>query len=60
MSDKLMTPAAAAERLKVSRQRVYQWIASGELPATKLGPRATLVSQADVDALRAKRAGKSS
>lgn len=33
----LVTAEQAAERLAVSRARVFAWMASGELPSLKLG-----------------------
>jgi len=38
-----------ADELKVTRRTVYNWVRSGELPATKIG-RTWRVSYQDIDA----------
>ena len=51
----LLRPEQAAESLGVSRARVYQLIAAGEIPVVKLGPKITRIS---IEALRAYAASK--
>lgn len=48
---RLMTIADAAERLGVSTKTIRKRIATGELPAYRIGPRAIRVDQDDVDRL---------
>lgn len=42
-------PADAAQRAGISRSRLYELIAAGEIPARKLGTR-TLILRADLEA----------
>ena len=48
---RMVTVRDAARRLKVSRQRVQQFIAEGRLPAVKVTSRMCLVDIRDVDQL---------
>lgn len=45
----MMTPEDVARALKMSRSKIYELIASGEIPGIKIG-RATRVATADLDA----------
>ena len=45
---KTYDPAEVAELVKVTRRTVYNWIASGVLPATKAGPKLWRVTEADL------------
>lgn len=49
MNDELLTTLEAAERIGVSRARVLQLIAEGQLPARRLGSQWVVRAQ-DVDA----------
>jgi excisionase family DNA binding protein len=44
------TPADIADRLKVTRRTVYTYIHSGQLPATKVGPKQFRITVADLAA----------
>lgn len=47
----LITVASAAAQLSVGERTIRRYIATGKLPAYKIGPHLLRVSQADVDAL---------
>jgi excisionase family DNA binding protein len=47
-SDARLTVAEAAQRLKLARGTVYQWIHEGKLPAIRLGTRAIRVRESDL------------
>ncbi|MBN9104214.1 MAG: helix-turn-helix domain-containing protein [Propionibacteriaceae bacterium] len=49
MTDQLTIPQVA-ERFGVAPKTVRRWIASGELPARRLGPRVIRIDAADVAA----------
>lgn len=49
MSQKLLKPAEAAERLGVSRRQVYYLIERGDLPSVIVGERRICVSEADLE-----------
>jgi excisionase family DNA binding protein len=46
-----MTQDEAAQRLHVSRPTYYRMVSAGKIKPRKLGPRKTVVSRAEVDAL---------
>lgn len=46
----LLKTSEVADELRVSRRAVELWIARGELPARRYGPRTIRVSRADLDA----------
>lgn len=46
--DQYLTPAQVADELQVTTVTVRRWIASGELPAAKAGPRKWRVRRADL------------
>jgi excisionase family DNA binding protein len=46
--DEYLTPAQVAEELQVTTVTVRRWIASGELPAAKAGPRKWRIRRADM------------
>jgi excisionase family DNA binding protein len=48
--DQYLTPAQIAEELHVTVVTVRRWIASGELRATKAGPRRWTIRRTDLDA----------
>jgi excisionase family DNA binding protein len=48
MASGLLKPREVAEMLGVSRQAVYSWIASGELPSVRVGQRAIRVDRDDL------------
>ena len=48
MEDEYLSPAQVAEQLQVTTVTVRRWIASGELPAAKAGPRKWRIRRADV------------
>lgn len=48
MDDEYLSPAQVAEQLQVTTVTVRRWIASGELPAAKAGPRKWRIRRADV------------
>lgn len=50
VSLKTYDPAEVAELAKVTRRTVYNWIASGVLPATKAGPKLWRVTEAQLRA----------
>lgn len=50
-SGKALTIEQVAERLSVTKNTVRQWIARGELPAYRVGPRFIRVNEADLDAM---------
>ena len=45
---KTYDPAEVADLVRVTRRTVYNWIASGVLPATKAGPKLWRVTEADL------------
>jgi excisionase family DNA binding protein len=45
-----VTPAQVADELQVTVVTVRRWIASGELRASKAGPRRWMIRRSDVDA----------
>lgn len=47
--NEIMTPKQVAEYLQVHSKTVYDWIASGELPSIKLGPRSIRIKKSDID-----------
>lgn len=53
MSNDLITPGEAAQRLGVCQQTIYRWILRGKLAAQKRADTRYLVRQADVEALLA-------
>jgi excisionase family DNA binding protein len=48
---KYLTLDDAAEHLLVSRRTIRRWIAAGDLPAYRVGPRQVRIATADLDAL---------
>jgi len=50
-----LAPRAVAEQLGITRQTVYGWIRSGELPSLLLSPRARRIKQEDLDRFLAAR-----
>jgi excisionase family DNA binding protein len=46
--ERYLTPAQVAEELQVTTVTVRRWIASGELPAAKAGPRKWRIRRADL------------
>lgn len=62
--DRYLTVAEVAERLRVNRQTVRNWIARGQLGAVRVGTRRVRVPQAELDRFLApgprERSGKSS
>ncbi len=48
IDDEYLSPAQVAEELQVTTVTVRRWIASGELPAAKAGPRKWRIRRADV------------
>jgi excisionase family DNA binding protein len=50
-ADHLITLQAAADRLGISKETVRLWVANGDLPAVRMGPRLIRVDIADVDRL---------
>ena len=46
--DEYLTPAQVAHELQVTTVTVRRWIASGELPAAKAGPRKWRIRRADM------------
>jgi excisionase family DNA binding protein len=48
---KYLAPEEVAVALSVTRQTVYNWMRSGELPATKIG-RTWRVTEQDINAKR--------
>jgi excisionase family DNA binding protein len=44
------TPAEVADHLKVTRRTVYTYIHTGQLPATKVGPKQFRITLADLTA----------
>lgn len=48
IDDDYLTPAQVAAQLQVTTVTVRRWIASGELPAAKAGPRKWRIRRADV------------
>jgi excisionase family DNA binding protein len=46
--EEYLSPAQVAEELQVTTVTVRRWIASGELPAAKAGPRKWRIRRADV------------
>jgi excisionase family DNA binding protein len=48
ISDEYLSPAQVAQELQVTTVTVRRWIASGELPAAKAGPRKWRIRRADV------------
>ena len=55
-SERFVTVAVAARRLRVSRQRVHQWIRRGDLPSTRV-ERQHYIAEEAVAAKAASRAG---
>jgi excisionase family DNA binding protein len=51
--DQLLTVAEAAKSIGVSVSTVWRWIASGRLPAYRLGPKAVRIKAMDAIAARA-------
>jgi len=51
MSQKYLAPEEVASTLNVTRQTVYNWVRSGELPATKIG-RTWRVTMQDIEEKR--------
>ena len=49
MPEKLVTIAAAAERLSVSELTVRRWIAAGKLTGYRVGPRLLRIDAAELD-----------
>ena len=49
MADQYLTPAEVAEELKVTDVTVRRWISTGELPASKAGPRRWMIRRVDLD-----------
>lgn len=56
--DEYLSPAQVAEQLQVTTVTVRRWIASGELPAAKAGPRKWRIRRADVSQMLTPRAGR--
>lgn len=54
MEERYLTSAQVAERLQVVEKTVQRWMASGELPAVKLG-RVWRISEADLNSYLQKR-----
>jgi excisionase family DNA binding protein len=48
--DRLLRIPDVCERLNHGRTRVYQLLASGQLPSVVIGPRARRVRESDLDA----------
>lgn len=48
----LLTPAQAATQLAVNRATVYRWIATGKLPAVKMGTKIYRIRPADLAAVQ--------
>jgi excisionase family DNA binding protein len=48
---KYVTPSTAADQLLVSERTLRRWIAAGELPAYRVGPRQIRIAVDDLDAL---------
>jgi excisionase family DNA binding protein len=48
--EQYLTPAQVAEELQVTVVTVRRWIASGELRASKAGPRRWTIRRSDLDA----------
>jgi excisionase family DNA binding protein len=46
--DEYLTPAQVADELQVTTVTVRRWIAGGELPAAKAGPRKWRIRRADL------------
>ncbi len=58
MADALyLTPAQVADELHVTVVTVRRWITTGQLPASKAGPRKWMVRRSDLDAFLAGSAG---
>ncbi len=53
INDEYLSPAQVAQELQVSTVTVRRWIASGELPAAKAGPRKWRIRRADVSQMLA-------
>jgi excisionase family DNA binding protein len=51
--DQYLTPAQVSDELHVTVVTVRRWIASGELRATKAGPRRWTIRRADLNAFLA-------
>ena len=51
--DLFLTPAQVADELHVTVVTVRRWITTGQLPASKAGPRKWMVRRSDVDAFLA-------
>ena len=48
IDEEYLSPAQVAEELQVTTVTVRRWIASGELPAARAGPRKWRIRRADV------------
>jgi excisionase family DNA binding protein len=48
--DRYLTPGQVADELQVTVVTVRRWITTGQLPASKAGPRKWMVRRADLDA----------
>lgn len=51
MSEPLLHPREAAERLTVSEHTVLRWAAAGRLDERRIGPRVRRITEASVEAL---------
>lgn len=47
-SEKLLTPAQAADVLQVSKRTMYEWLRKGEIPVVRFGERLVRVRESDV------------
>ncbi len=56
MDETLLTPAEVAERLKVSKPRVYQMVKEGDIPAVRFG-KSVRVRPEDLDRFINEKAG---
>jgi excisionase family DNA binding protein len=49
VDEEYLSPAQVADELQVTTVTVRRWIASGELPAAKAGPRKWRIRRSDVE-----------
>jgi excisionase family DNA binding protein len=49
LPDRLLKIEEARARLRVSRERLYEYLRAGQLPSVSLGPRSRRIRETDLD-----------